>query len=988
MASVSLKLVLLLVSVFLLLKHSTAQEFYEDVGNLEQYSPLLGENIFDYPMLEEYGIPTVEEFPSDNLDADDDGDVKEDNYSHETQGEKESEKHQDNEHAPKKVPSVYSKADAREKRQLPLQDDPVVVAREKLQRAIKAAKALSNIENELGLSPMTIEDKTKNLENQLKDEEKSFKKLADQTEDKQRKQKFVKLEKVADEDVNQAESILKLIVKLEAAKYLAKERAHEDLVRAQKDKIASTPQMYLGPPLSYPPEAAGYFGGVTQPAYQTVMPSYTASYQPQTFQAVAPPSMAPATTSELLPPSLPAPSNVAPLSTPHYQDNTELQRINSIKETSVSAFSPQSNNQLSGQSVQPKGGQVVSFSTDASDTKINPADIDFIDMESPSSMKKPETQTSGSSPKTPSSGHGNDVIEPQKDVSAPKPPPRQQPAKLVASHQPVAPPQPPKPTQLAIASVQAVPAQPVKPFLPAAPAQPITMPFQTMETGIGQQNGFLTQSAPLAVSYSPNALSPNLASMSRYFNSPSSVLSSFATQPYHQPLPSVQAPQQNFVPHAQPKKPQPKAPELVKPEVTPNTAFNDQPQVMTPPSPVSFQPAAHSTAHSGEQVLSEANPSGSLYSWSTQPVLSSNPQYSWNSPMYYPPASPYQAPVNPLIAEAYRKLHDTERASLAMSKIEEAIGLSPSSVRHIVDDIETQAKMETTQYEDDMKNEKAEITQEKQLLQKDKTTDGAQVKKKIQDDEEKIREDIRKENIAKLEVDKIKKMEKILTIIEAAKYSAMQRAKKRINNLKTDDGLSDGEDIRKRDLQDLENDIKRRRRNEINIWLKGSRNRIDTSHFLRNRISGLKTNREERSGWNSDDNKDHHLSKISEKDKLTKEGSTEGRLQKLKFFNTLSSNKKLDAGQQFTVGKRTDVPVQPENSPNAFVMAKMLNKMDKLFTIQREILKYLKAEHTINTLRKKPHAKRWRRSLYKSKNHKKTPKDANKKRSVNKEKDS
>ena len=208
----------------------------------------------------------------------------------------------------------------------------MVVAREKLQRAIKAAKALSNIENELGLSPKTIEDKTKNLENQLKDEEKNFKKLADQTEDSQKKQKFVKLEKVADEDVNQAESILKLIVKLEAAKYLAKERAHEDLVRAQKDKIASTPQMYLGSPLSYPPEAAGYFGGVSQPAYQPVMPSYTGSYQPQMFQTVAPPSMAPALTSEPPPPRLPAHANVGPLPQPNHQDDTELQRINSSKQ--------------------------------------------------------------------------------------------------------------------------------------------------------------------------------------------------------------------------------------------------------------------------------------------------------------------------------------------------------------------------------------------------------------------------------------------------------------------------------------------------------------------------------------------------------------------------------------------------------------------------------------------------------------------------------
>lgn len=311
-----------------------------------------------------------------------------------------------------------------------------------------------------------------------------------------------------------------------------------------------------------------------------------------------------------------------------------------------------------------------------------------------------------------------------------------------------------------------------------------------------------------------------------------------------------------------------------------------------------------------------------------------------------------------------------------MSKIEEAIGLSPNSVRHIVDDIENQAKMEASRYEDDMSKEKAEITKEKELLGKNEVADDVQVKNKIQEDEQKLRDDIKKENVAKLEVDKIKKIEKILTIIEAAKYSAMQRAKKRIHKLKADDGVADGDDIRKRDLEDLENDIRRQRRNEINIWLKGSRNRIDTSHFLRNRLGRLGRHREEeRSGWSLDQKKNRH-SEISEKLNKTDDDLKKSKLYRLKFFNTLSSNKKLDSGNHFLVNKRTDVPTKPETSANAFVMAKMLDKMDKLFKIQGEILKYLKTEHTIHRLqRKKPFAKRWKRSLHHSKHHKKTHKD-------------
>lgn len=331
--------------------------------------------------------------------------------------------------------------------------------------------------------------------------------------------------------------------------------------------------------------------------------------------------------------------------------------------------------------------------------------------------------------------------------------------------------------------------------------------------------------------------------------------------------------------------------------------------------------------------------------------------------------------VNPLLAEAYRKLHDSERASLAMSKIEEAIGLSPSSVKHIIDDIEKQAKQEENRYEDEMSKEKAEINKEKQLLQNDEVPDGEDAKKKVKEEEAKLRDDIKKENVAKQEVDKVKKIEKILTIIEAAKYSAMQRAKKKINKLEgADEGL-DGDDIRKRDLEDLERDIRRRRRNEINIWLKGSRNRIDTSHFLRNHLGRLEKHREESSRWESEDKKllDH-----SENEKLSKsaldEVPKESSLHKLKFFKTLVSNKELDSGKNVSVEKRTEVPEKPEHPSNAIVMAKMLEKMDRMFKIQEDILKYLKTEHEIHHLQKKPSAARLRRSLHPSKHHKKSHK--------------
>ena len=127
--------------------------------------------------------------------------------------------------------------------------------------------------------------------------------------------------------MNEAESILKLIVKLEAAKYLAKERAQEELDTAQKNKIASTPQMVLGQQFPYPPQAPGYFGGMSQPAYQPMMPTYTASYPPQMYQGMSSPSVGSAP-SVLSPASFAGPTNAAPPYQPGYQGNTELQSIN------------------------------------------------------------------------------------------------------------------------------------------------------------------------------------------------------------------------------------------------------------------------------------------------------------------------------------------------------------------------------------------------------------------------------------------------------------------------------------------------------------------------------------------------------------------------------------------------------------------------------------------------------------------------------------
>ena len=204
-----------------------------------------------------------------------------------------------------------------------ISDDPVEIARGKLERALKAAQALTNIEQELGLNPSSIENKTAKLESDLKGEEKAIKKIEGKTHDASKKGEFVKLEKDVDDDMNNAQNILKLIVNLEAAKFLAKQRAQDDLEKAEKRKLASSPPMILGPPVAYPPPTSGYFGGVQQPAYQPMIQSYIAGYQPQMYQGISAPSMASSPNSML--------STTVPPYQPAYQDELELQRINSGK---------------------------------------------------------------------------------------------------------------------------------------------------------------------------------------------------------------------------------------------------------------------------------------------------------------------------------------------------------------------------------------------------------------------------------------------------------------------------------------------------------------------------------------------------------------------------------------------------------------------------------------------------------------------------------
>lgn len=243
-------------------------------------------------------------------------------------------------------------------------------------------------------------------------------------------------------------------------------------------------------------------------------------------------------------------------------------------QTGVSAFPPQSSAQHSVESVQPEAAKVASYSPEEDNTDISPGDMEFSDMENTPPAKKP-TVSQVSAVKVQSDAHGSSNNEAKAQQTHIKPQPPSKDTGLTTKHpaQPVAPAQPVSPVQ-PVAPVQLVmPDQPVALAQPVAPAQTVSLPVHTIESTVGQSNGFMPQSAPLTASYNPAVAAPNLASMSRYFDSSSSSPNLLPQQPYYEP-PKLQAPQQNFAPHPKPKKPATKSPTSEKPEVSPYSAFN------------------------------------------------------------------------------------------------------------------------------------------------------------------------------------------------------------------------------------------------------------------------------------------------------------------------------------------------------------------------------------------------------------------------------
>ena len=254
---------------------------------------------------------------------------------------------------------------------------------------------------------------------------------------------------------------------------------------------------------------------------------------------------------------------------------------------------------------------MAGYSPDEDNNDIGPGDMEFSDMEKPTvpqvNVVKVQSDTHGSSgneAKAPqahikpqlsskdtslTTNHPAQPVAPAKPVTLAQP---ATPAQPFALGRPVAPAQPGVPVRPVAPAQPVTPAQPVAPVQPVmpdepveppqavAPAQSISLPVHTIESAVGQSNGFMPQSAPLTASYNPAVATSNSASMSRYFDSPSNSPNLLPQQPYYEPS-KLQAPQQNFAPHEEPKKPGPQTPASEKPEASPYSAFHVSSSVYT-----------------------------------------------------------------------------------------------------------------------------------------------------------------------------------------------------------------------------------------------------------------------------------------------------------------------------------------------------------------------------------------------------------------------
>ena len=139
--------------------------------------------------------------------------------------------------------------------------------------------------------------------------------------------------------------------------------------------------------------------------------------------------------------------------------------------------------------------------------------------------------------------------------------------------------------------------------------------------------------------------------------------------------------------------------------------------------------------------------------------------------------------MNDQIKDDTEKLSETKQAAMAVTKIENKVGFDPGSIAKLVDFVKQAAQRDVSLSERAMKRDQLTIKRmeiEKVNSKKSDISNESSIATKEAQEKLKIDTDLLRE--AKDRLEKIKKMELIVTSIEAAKYSALSRKQAKLES--------------------------------------------------------------------------------------------------------------------------------------------------------------------------------------------------------------
>ena len=132
--------------------------------------------------------------------------------------------------------------------------------------------------------------------------------------------------------------------------------------------------------------------------------------------------------------------------------------------------------------------------------------------------------------------------------------------------------------------------------------------------------------------------------------------------------------------------------------------------------------------------------------------------------------------MNDKIKEDTEKLDETKQAAMAVTKIENKVGFDPGSIAKLVDFVKKAAEKDVTLSERAMKRDQMTIKKmeiEHVSEKKSQISNDSNIAMKEAQEKLKIDSELLKESRDRLE--KVRRMELIVTGIEAAKFSALSR---------------------------------------------------------------------------------------------------------------------------------------------------------------------------------------------------------------------